>query len=379
MQPLPPDSPALPPGAPLCWLHVGDLHLTEAGAENHAALLRIVAEANRALAGRTDFAVLPGDLAENGTAAQYALVRAAVDRLRIPLHAIPGDHDFQPRSLAAYHAGMGGPALPQALHIRGHCCLFLDMVSAGGGGPDFRLGAAQRDWLARELRAARHAGEDCVVFMHTYPADLADPAEAGAVQRLFAECGVACVDMGHTHYNELANDGRTIFAATRSTGQVEEGPVGFALAAVDRGGVAWRFKELDAPWPLVLATAPADRRLLTSADARARTEVRALAWSPEPILRCAYRIDDGDWQDMIRSGDGPLWTASAASPGSASLEVRATDCSGASDAHRIALPGPGFAPPARAADGSDADRIEAWPEIGILGTQLGPNRNGRKW
>lgn len=28
---------------------------------------------------------------------------------------------------------------------------------------------------------------------------------------------------------------------------------------------------------------------------------------------------------------------------------------------------------------SDADRIGAWPEKGILDTQLGPNRNGRKW
>jgi len=28
---------------------------------------------------------------------------------------------------------------------------------------------------------------------------------------------------------------------------------------------------------------------------------------------------------------------------------------------------------------ADADAIGAWPEMGILGTQLGPNRNGKKW
>ena len=28
-------------------------------------------------------------------------------------------------------------------------------------------------------------------------------------------------------------------------------------------------------------------------------------------------------------------------------------------------------------DGSDADSIGAWPENGIFGTQLGPNRNGK--
>jgi Icc protein len=29
--------------------------------------------------------------------------------------------------------------------------------------------------------------------------------------------------------------------------------------------------------------------------------------------------------------------------------------------------------------GSDVRSIGAWPERHILGTQLGPNRNGRKW
>ncbi len=27
----------------------------------------------------------------------------------------------------------------------------------------------------------------------------------------------------------------------------------------------------------------------------------------------------------------------------------------------------------------DLDRIGAWPAKGLLDTQLGPNRNGRKW
>jgi hypothetical protein len=35
--------------------------------------------------------------------------------------------------------------------------------------------------------------------------------------------------MGHTHDNELANDGHIIYAATRSTGQIEEGRPTFRL------------------------------------------------------------------------------------------------------------------------------------------------------
>ncbi len=33
----------------------------------------------------------------------------------------------------------------------------------------------------------------------------------------------------------------------------------------------------------------------------------------------------------------------------------------------------------KAGFGSDRDRVGAWPERGIFDTQLGPNRNGRKW
>jgi 3',5'-cyclic-AMP phosphodiesterase len=36
-------------------------------------------------------------------------------------------------------------------------------------------------------------------------------------------------------------------------------------------------------------------------------------------------------------------------------------------------------PARRFADGSDRNAIGAWSGKGILGTQLGPNRNGRKW
>ncbi|QIE26582.1 hypothetical protein SBC1_41420 (plasmid) [Caballeronia sp. SBC1] len=35
--------------------------------------------------------------------------------------------------------------------------------------------------------------------------------------------------------------------------------------------------------------------------------------------------------------------------------------------------------PQRYADGSDNDAVGAWEEKHIVGTQLGPNRNGRKW
>ncbi len=39
----------------------------------------------------------------------------------------------------------------------------------------------------------------------------------------------------------------------------------------------------------------------------------------------------------------------------------------------------GMGPAIRVADGSDEDRVGAWPENFVCDTRLGPNRNGRHW
>jgi hypothetical protein len=43
---------------------------------------------------------------------------------------------------------------------------------------------------------------------------------AATVGKLLHEHHLLLVEMGHTHYNEIANDGRVLYAATRSTGQI---------------------------------------------------------------------------------------------------------------------------------------------------------------
>jgi hypothetical protein len=363
----------------LSWLHIGDLHITRAGEENHRDLLRMV-DLMRGLAPHSlDFAVLPGDNADDGTPEQFALVRDAVAPLALPLHILPGDHDFKPRTLDAFYEVLGAERLPKAVTARAHRCLFLDVVSAGTGGPDFRLGEAQLGWAERELQAAEMAGQAAVIFMHTYPADLREGAER--LSMLLARPNVTCVDMGHTHYNELANDGATIFMATRSTGQIEEGPPGFSIAAVDGRGVSWRFKPLEFAWPFVLITHPTDKRLTTGISPKpaGTPVVRAKVLGDAPITAVEMRVDDSTWMPMrpVPSATS-LWEASAAADAS-QVAVRARDAKGRSDQNLVEPAGAGWRPPKRRANGSDSDRIGAWPERGILDTQLGPNRNGRQW
>ncbi|MDQ2802745.1 MAG: metallophosphoesterase [Pseudomonadota bacterium] len=344
----------------------------------------MIEAANAHLAGAIDFVVLPGDNADDGTEPQFRLVRDAVDRLRLPLHVLPGDHDFKQRSLEAFYRVLATDALPKSLRKAGARCLFLDVVSAGSGGADFRLDEGRLAWLERDLDQAATAGERTVIFMHTYPADLKAGAEA--LRALIDKHRVAAVDMGHTHYNELANDGRTIFSATRSTGQTEEGPVGFSLAALDGSVVSWRFKPLAGAWPFVLITSPADERLITDPAAsdqvaRDAVHVRAKVWSGQGIARVECRIDQGEWRAMSPlPGAAALWQARCAAPGHRfALSVRAHDRHDGTDEETIRVASSGYDPPTRRADGSDADAIDAWPEKGILGTQLGPNKNGKQW
>jgi Icc protein len=363
-------------GKLLRFIQIGDLHITDAGLQNHADLRRIVDEVNGNTGEHIDFVYLPGDNADDGTPEQFRIVHDELLRLIAPWHVIPGDHDFKPKSLDNFYGGLYVPKLPYVVEISGCRCIFLDVVSRGTGGPDFRLGAARLVWLRGQLDAVGRDGKTAVVFMHAYPADLSE--EAAEIAVMLDESLVALVSMGHTHYNEISNDGRTIYAATRSTGQIEEGGVGFAFTAVDRGAVSWRFKPLDSSWPFVMITSPADRRLAIGRCSGATPrEVRASAWGAVPIAQAEFRIDDQPWRSM-HGGDSGLFAAELTTPDRPfQLSVRVTDQQRNQDTDTIDVA------PYLAADrkptGSDAGSVGAWPERHLLGTQLGPNRNGRKW
>lgn len=347
------------------------------------SLLEIVDVINTNLAGHVDFCVLPGDNADDGTDDQYRLVRELLTHLTVPVHILPGDHDRKQGSLRAFYDVLGAAPLPFSISRSGHRCLFLDIVSAGGAGPDFRIGAEQLSWLERQLDSARRSGEMSVLFMHAYPADLKE--DGAALLSLIHDHEIRVVDMGHTHYNELTNDGRTVYATTRSTGQTEEGPVGFSLMTLNRGVVSWRFKPLHSLWPFVMITSPADHRLAagpdhqSSGDSRS-PEVTASAWSAAGVSECRCRVDDGEWQMMAAKPDRSRWTCLRALPQRQfKLGVEARDRAGNTDIDSIRVAQNDERRPTPVGDGSDADRIGAWPERHLLGTQLGPNRNGRHW
>jgi Icc protein len=365
----------------LTWAHVGDLHITAEHEGNYRDFQSIIDSVNTHLVGSVDFCVLPGDNADDGSVDQYDLIRRALEHLKIPVHVIPGDHDRKPGHLDAFYEGLAAAPLPNATTVAGYRCLFLDVVSQGSGGPDFALGKEQLEWLRSQLQSASSQKLACVLFMHTYPADL--KRDGTVLKQLLHEYRVTFVDMGHTHYNELANDGTTIFATTRSTGQIEEGPVGFSIASLNHGVVSWRFKPLRSLWPFVMITSPADHRLVTDIAlpghvVAGQFRVAARVFGASRVHDCRCRINEGPWTPL--HSQGLEWEGRFEAPQRQfSLTVEATDIAGTTAADTIVVATPGYRAPQRIAEGSDADALSAWPERHLLGTRLGPNRNGRQW
>jgi hypothetical protein len=302
----------------------------------------------------------------------------------LPWRVIPGDHDFETGDLSIYNAAFPEACRPEMEVIAGHRCIFLDVVSAGDGGPDFRLSMHDRNRLAHELTRAEAAGQTPLVFMHAYPGDLA--ADGEEVARTLADARVPFVATGHTHYNEILNDGYVIYGATRSTGEIEEGDgmPGYSVVCVHDTIPSWRFRTIGSQWPLVQIVSPCDQRLVTRpADPRqvprpgsVPVSVRVLGEATTPPLLSASGSAPSA---MTRQSPG-LWSGqiTVEQPG---LHRIVAECGEASDAIDVLVRDADDIPKrARpVALGHACHAIGAWPAAGIEGTQLGPNRNGRRW
>jgi Icc protein len=304
------------------------------------------------------------------------VVREQLDRLKAPWCAIIGDHDVQQKSFANFR---------RAMSERTHYAFtvgpvrFVAMNAFDVPHPaSFAVNADQLDWVKDELRTATETGQAKVLLLHCYPSDL--KVGGPELMELLRSSGVTIIDMGHTHYNEIANDGRTLYSATRSTGQIEEGPVGYSVTNIDGDSVSWRFIELG-KLPAVVITSPSDERMLTDSTeiSQETVKVRAKFWGETEAVRATAHMGGRDIP-MEQIENSQVWETIATAPheGVYSLVVSIEDEHGkvATDEIRTATANL----TQRALLERDQDNaLKAWPEHGLLGTQLGPNKNGRKW
>lgn len=358
------------------WVHLGDLHMTKAGEQNHLDLAEIVNEVNRDFADSVSFVFLPGDVADDGSRAAYAVVRGELDRLTVPWCAIIGDHDVHKKSFATFKEAMSEET-HYAFTVGDTLFLAMNAFDVPEP-PSFTVSDEQLRWVEDELELATKNNQTKVILLHCYPSDL--KVGRDEVSRLVGDYEVCLVDMGHTHYNEISNGGRTLYSATRSTGQIEEGPVGYSVTNIDGNVVSWRFVELG-KLPIAVITSPSDERLLTKSSEIPQeiVKVRAKFWGESEALEANADLG-GQTHSMKRVGDSHVWETDLPVPseGTHPLKVSFKDAHGevASDEIRLAV---GQRTERKLEERDQDNALEAWPEHGLLGTQLGPNKNGKKW
>jgi predicted phosphodiesterase len=316
---------------PVTVLIPGDLHLTEPGLPNHAAARRAVADANDLI--RPDFVQFIGDNVDDGTDEQFELFRSLAGRLRVPWYALVGDHDVKGDPAASRYRGHVGPTYGSAT-VRGFRFVRLNTQEARPLG----LSPEQVEWFRTEVDAARAAGERVVVFQHNYPYQIWETFAGPGIdgwREVVQTRRVHAIVAGHTHYWQVANDGRNALVATRSIGGPEGGPPGYTLAVFHGDDFAVTYRPVDATGPVVLITHPREALLATdpvhvvSAD----DEVRARVFSAVPVTAVESRVDDGAWRLMEALGNGYWRTALPGrrlSKGVHRLAVRAADAAGQS-------------------------------------------------
>lgn len=374
--PHPPDSAGV-----VTWVHIGDLHMTAAGEQNHLDLQAIVTEVNPLL-NDIAFTFVPGDIADKGSAEQYQAVRGVLDTLAGPWCAIVGDHDVHEESFDNFLHFMS-----KKTHYDftvGDIRFFALNAFERPHPASFAVLADQLAWLEDGLTSLQ-PNQSAVLLLHCYPSDLKQGRQE--VEALVKTHSVRLIDMGHTHYNEIANDGRLLYTATRSTGQIEEGPAGFSLTNIDGPVISWKFFPLGA-LPAVMITSPADERLIPESQAGdlilgGGFRVRAKAFSSADIHSVVAHLEEASFS-LVRIAGSQVWEtvvpAGTLRDGIHTLSVTLSDAEGheAKDTIRIVMGQSAYHPPARKQRDQD-NAIEAWPERGLLGTQLGPNKNGKKW
>jgi 3',5'-cyclic-AMP phosphodiesterase len=150
------------PADPVIVVIPGDLHLTDAGLDNHRVAEWMVEEVNDFI--RPDFVQFIGDNVQDASAQQFRLFDELRRRLHVPHCALIGDHDVKADPVAIrFKQHVGDPY--GAMSLRGFRFIRLNTQEARPLG----LSAEQIAWFRGEIDSALEAGERIVIFQHNYP------------------------------------------------------------------------------------------------------------------------------------------------------------------------------------------------------------------
>ncbi len=328
----------IPQDAPVTFVVPGDLHLTEAGLENHRVALWMVGEVNDLV--RPDFVLFIGDNVQDATEDQFHIFDDLRARLTVPHHALVGDHDVKGDPEAqGFRAHVG--ATFGAFSLRGSRFIRLDTQQARPLG----LSPGQVDWFRGEVDAALAAGERVVIFQHNYPyqiwEDFAGPGidDWRAIVQTRRITAIVC---GHTHYGQVANDGRNVVVATRSIGDPEGGPPGYTIGHLHGEDLAFTYRSVEDDGPVVLVAHPREMLFATGPPhvVTGPDQFRVRTWSGSAVSEVRGRLDDGRWFPLNPSDTGD-WAAplpgDRLAKGEHTFEVEVADRDGRRSGQRMSF------------------------------------------
>ncbi len=324
------------PNDPVVAVIPGDLHLTEPGRPNHHVALWMVDEVNHRI--RPDFVQFLGDNVQDALEAQFQLFNALRNRLNVPHFALVGDHDVQNDPLALGFQKHVGETFG-SLSMRGLRFLRLNTQEARPVG----LSPGQIQWLRAEIDAAVAASEKIVIFQHNYPYQIWEDFDGPGIddwRTIVQSRPITAIFAGHTHYGQVANDGRNVAVATRSIGDPEGGPPGYTLAYFHDNDLALTYRSITDRGPIALITHPRALRLATAPThiVRGPDSIRVQTWSDQDLACVRARIDHHDWFELssrhANRWDCPL-PGDQLAKGEHALEVVAIDQTGQQGSHAI--------------------------------------------
>jgi 3',5'-cyclic-AMP phosphodiesterase len=374
----------------ITWVQIGDLHMTAIAVPPFDNYDLVLDQVNALCQSTTvDFVFAAGDNAQNALLEEYVHVQHFLHRLIRPVYTLPGDHDVFTGSLNRYQEYLT-PYPYYFLELGAYQPIFLNTSGFPERAPkDFDLDGTQIDWLFSRLEQARRNGRQPLLFMHCYPTELktTGPILTEAIGRY----DVPYVAMGHRHYNQILNDGHTVYTATRSTVQIQEdqGRLGISVTSIDQGVVSWKFFRTGQKGPIVMITSPADHRMMTDPPApnqtvRGETAIRASVASGSEIVSVKCSLGDRSLE-MRPVGRGVWQTAlfdlQGLRDGVHAVKVVATDRNGdrGIDGIRMSVH---QRPVVHRGDSArnlmDCD-VGPWRIKGIPGGHLGPNEEGHEW
>lgn len=156
--------------AGLCFVHLSDIHfLEDPSRPQHGVCTAEVFERAIPLvrAVGPDLVVVGGDLTSDEGEGSYRRARAALARLRAPVHAVMGNHDDRRVFRSVFYPEQPATADPVCRAFDQGPCRFVLLDSQLPGAVEGRMGGDQLAWLDADLAA--HRDRPTFAFVHHPP------------------------------------------------------------------------------------------------------------------------------------------------------------------------------------------------------------------